>query len=340
MEVFMKYRQVLFCTVVLFAMPAVLQESTSNDPAVTAMAQTSDLSRTLSVCESDYKEAMGSNRRLTLENQSLKTENQNLKKSNEDSNRQLTEKQSKIATLQQQLNQTKDQLNTSARTILNISEQLSALRDVKSIEPGELFSLAKTSQEESQQGDLPVATTYEENGKKYIIRDLVIGTLKLEYDKNVHPGEKVTLKAAFIPHPVLNLDNLPPASEEKTIWYMKLEYNSQKSKVSYNELESGNKPQSRIINPRAGEEVWAWDIVAPKEFRLDSSDLFMHIGYKLGNQNDNISIREKVEFSEITVPGLWSKAVTAIKDNLTYILGVLSAIIGIYAAIVSTQKTK
>jgi hypothetical protein len=234
-----------------------------------------------------------------------------------------------------------DELIASKRTISDLSAEINTLKNSTRGSPESVLELAKSSQRAPEDNRGQLLTGFEQNGKIHIVRELVIGTLYTEYDKEVKAGDSIRLKAVFKPHPILNLGGLAGATEERIRWYTELQYNSQKSKVDYDDKESGGKQLRRELDPSGSEETWVWTVTPQVNFRTDVSDLILYAGYRIGDDDrKNDVLRESIKITEASVPGLVSRVFRSLRENSSTILSVLSAFLLIWSTLLAVKKTR
>ena len=207
---------------------------------------------------------------------------------------------------------------------------------------GAVLLRSKTSTPQQQQKESETRTwSYDEGGKRHVIRELVIGTLELTYETSIAPGTKVPMEATFTPHPILQ--RAPDrATEDPILWYIELRFESTRIAGNYNKARSG-KPQQRELNPQGGKETWDWELTAPEDFNQDKSAVIVDAGYKEpGLEKEWLPdiAREPLVLSEKETPGAFAVAFRLLKENLTYALGLVSVIFGIWATYVSVKKGK
>ena len=207
---------------------------------------------------------------------------------------------------------------------------------------GAILLRSKTSNPQQQQAESETLTwSYDEGGKRHVIRELVIGTLELAYETSLAPGAKVPMEATFTPHPILQRRPGQP-TEDPTLWYIELRFESTRINGNYNKARSG-KPQLRELNPLGGKETWDWELIAPEDFNQDKSSVIVDAGYREpGSEQEWLRdiAREPLVLSEKETPGAFAAAFTFFKENLTYALGIVSIIFGIWATYVSVKKGK
>jgi hypothetical protein len=179
--------------------------------------------------------------------------------------------------------------------------------------------------------------SYEKDGKTHHVRELVIGTLETEYDAKVRPGTSFPVKATFTPHPIMRI----PHAADLYAWHLELDYQSSRIKdVQYNTEKSGRKARRREIVLDGPAETWVWELTAPADFQKDRSDIIVYAGYSIPNQEPEMMdiTREPVELTEKETPSAFALALAFIKDNLTYILGLISVLVAIWATLISIKK--
>lgn len=87
------------------------------------------------------------------------------------------------------------------------------------------------------------------------------------------------------------------------------------------------------------EENWTWTISGSKDFKVDASDLVFYLGYEAasGDKGEADVWREKIKWVERNEPGFWSSAWIWFTANLSWFLGILACITGIWASIKTIQ---
>jgi predicted nucleic acid-binding Zn-ribbon protein len=238
-------------------------------------------------------------------------------------------------TLEQQLEKankdltdTTAQLRDAQRQDGELTTQLASAVQSSPQAPSALLAAAKAARGASRVDDAEPFKL--ECGKTYIIRDLVIGTLRISYDEgSIKPGNTFLLDAEFTPRHLLNADSLKGAAEKQVDWFMELQYEPQpeKLKAEYNRQQSGGKDQNRRVSlSGGGYEKWVWTVTLPKSFERESSDLVVFAEYKMdGGGERSPLLNETVKLVVPPGPGI----VERVKENSTYILGVLSTLLGL-----------
>ncbi len=246
---------------------------------------------------------------------------------------------------EQQIQNAQHELQATKTSNAELTAQLLS-RGQTPTNPAGLVELAQARSSQAQMGQTSagIVSVYEENGKVHVIRELVIGTLQTVYDKAVKPGDKFPLKAIFKPHPIIAPGTLQqPASEENISWFIELQYKPQKSQATYDQGQSGQKTARREIDPRGGEETWNWSVVSPPSFESDKSDLIVYAEYQIGAQPGSQPkdiVHEEILFKQIIEPGSISRGFAWLKENLTYLLGTITVLVGIWATWIKTKKDK
>jgi hypothetical protein len=239
---------------------------------------------------------------------------------------------------------TASQRSGDSRSATGESSSQSGENDQSSVRPashnvGAILLRSKTSNPQPQKESETTSWSYEEGGKRHVIRELVIGTLELTYETSIAPGTKVPMEATFTPHPILQ--RAPnQATVDPILWYIELRFESTRITGNYNKGRSG-KPQQRELNPQGGKETWDWELVAPEDFNQDKSAVIVDAGYKEpGSEKEWLPdiAREPLVLSEKETPGAFAVAFRLLKENLTYALGIVSVIFGIWATYVSVKK--
>lgn len=266
----------------------------------------------------------------------LRSDNQRLLGANQDLNNQLTQSLQRITGLEGELTASKAELVALKQGAPTPSETLSQ------VNPQTVLNLAKEQKLEKAQKGNGATWSYDADGKTHVITELVIGTLKTEYEKEVKPGSDYQLKATFEPHPILNPRRVEGSSAEDVKWYMELSYLSNKIKFVYDPELSGRKEQRREIQVSNQKETWGWKISPPANFEKDKSEIVVYAGYKLASEEKPLEDLDRlsVEISEKEVPGTFTVFWGFIKDNLSYILASIGTILGIWLTYVSIQKSR
>ena len=250
----------------------------------------------------------------------------------------------KLSGQENQLQTTESELQTSKASVSDLTKQLLNRGNAPS-SPEALLAL-KFEEPPGGKSTAGIVSIYEDSGKVHVIRELVIGTLQTIYDKEVKPGRAFPLKAIFKPHPIITPGTLnQSASEENISWFIDLQYPSQKSQVVYDQQQSGQKPSRRAIDPRGGDETWIWSVLAPPNFESDISDLVVFAEYQRPTQtgtqtNRKDIVHENIKFNQIIEPGAFTRTISWIKENLTYLLATATAVIAIWGGIIKTKKDK
>ncbi len=160
-----------------------------------------------------------------------------------------------------------------------------------------------------------------ENGKKYLIRDLIIGSFLAEEIRPVN--EPFKFRIIFKPHQILELKDVP---EERIKWFVKVDCTAQKSIVTYDKPTSTGEQEREVKN---NEETWGWNISPPNNFKMDTLYPIVKVRYEVVNESPgegDISL-DKIVF--VQEPGWVTEAIKTAKDNLNYILGVISTMLTI-----------
>lgn len=299
-------------------------------------AANTDLKSRLTKAESAKtfeQELTVANNQLTI----LRSDNQRLSGLNQNLNNQLTQSLQRITGLEEELKTSKAEL-----AALKLSDSTPPETRSQVIQQT-VLNLAKVQGlEKAQKGEAGATWSYDADGKTHVITELVIGTLKTEYEKEVKPGTDYQLKATFEPHPILNPHRVEGSSADEVRWYMELSYLSNKIKFAYDPELSGRKEQKREIQVSNQKETWGWKITPPANFEADKSEIIVYAGYKLANEEKPLEDLDRlsVEINEKEVPGTLSVIWGFIKDNLSYILATIGTILGIWLTYVSIQKSR
>lgn len=277
-------------------------------------------------------------RQVRQELQGSQSENARLAALNLTLNHQVTQ-------LQEQSNRLKAELDI-AQAALQAASANSPVTNIKGTtleqlraNPQAVLNLAESYGEESAESVEIVIPASEPGEKTRVIRELVIGTLEVEYENEVEAGKDYRIKATFTPHPIMEAP--ASADEEKITWYLELEYNSTNiTKVAYDAELSGRKAAKREVSLNGRTETWGWKITPPPGFGEDAADIIVYAGYRMGAQEKLPTdiARQNLKIKERQSPGVIAAALSLIKENLNWILGVLATLIGIWATYVTIRK--
>lgn len=190
-------------------------------------------------------------------------------------------------------------------------------------------------QRSAENGDLP-NRSYEKDGRIRETTQLVIGTLETLYDPQVRPGKTYSIEATFTPHPILAVSQSPDRA-----WQLELQYYSSKIKdFRYDREMSGRKEQRREIRAYGPAETWGWEFTAPRDFQKDRSEIIISVGSSADQETLTDIARDRFELTEKETPGAFALVLAFIKDNLAYILGIISVSVAIWATLISIKKSK
>lgn len=243
--------------------------------------------------------------------------------------------------IQRQLDSRKQQLNDRTQDITTLKQRIEALTDAQRKNPELILNLIESSQQTPEQNNYD-GWSYEEHGKVHIVKDLVIGTLKVSLDKaEAAPNEPVNIVAVFTPHPVLKRANFAGATEEKISWYIEVKYSPEKIKdFQYVEELSNSKPLKREVNTESPER-WTWRVIPRDNFQIDKPHIIGNISYQMGNDNRQVDFNpERLEIREKYIPGLITIAFKWLKENATIILSILASFLTLVTTILAIEKVK
>jgi hypothetical protein len=188
----------------------------------------------------------------------------------------------------------------------------------------------------------PETVSYVEDGRRHLVTDLVLGTLKASYDSKITAGKPTQLTLDFEPHSVLSGKVLGDFAPDDMVmkWHVRPEYRALRVGSQYDYDQSGRKAEQRVLDLRGNKnETWVWTITGHEGFEQDINDLVFYMGYTLAESGTTESDvwRQKVEWKEKYVPGILDRAWTWPKGVLTWTLGALVALL---TAIASWQTIK
>src|SRR5262249_21518472 len=103
----------------------------------------------------------------------------------------------------QQLQALNTELESSKRAVADLSKQVVARGQILR-QPEAVLEMARSAQVKAAEQGAPAIASYEEDGRIHEIRELVIGTLEISYEKEQKANEKFPLKATFTPHPIIS----------------------------------------------------------------------------------------------------------------------------------------
>ncbi len=183
----------------------------------------------------------------------------------------------------------------------------------------------------------PETVSYLREGRRYLVTNLVLGTLKASDDPEITAGRPTQLTLEFEPHSVLSNEILGEflPDEVATKWHVRPEYHPQVIGSKYDFEQSGRKAEERILNLRGNtKETWAWTVSGLKDFKSDASDLVFYMGYETakGEKAESDVWRQKIEWKEKYVPGVLEKSWAWLKSSLALALGLLAALATIWAS--------
>jgi hypothetical protein len=198
-----------------------------------------------------------------------------------------------------------------------------------------LFDLLRSDQR-------PKTVSYIEEGRRYVITNVVLGTLKLSYGGEIKPGKPESVKLEFQPHAVLRDDLLGAFLPDQvmTRWHVKAQYRPTQIFAQYDVSQSGQKPEERILDLRNNnKETWVWTVNPRTGFQRDSTDLIFYLGYSADYrpQVESDVQHESIVWVEKREPGwlswLWTqiigfpKVMVAVLVTLTAIIASVLTII-------------
>ncbi|MEK6406040.1 MAG: hypothetical protein AABN34_03660 [Acidobacteriota bacterium] len=293
---------------------------------------------------SDYEQLSAQNTDLKTRYSNLDSEFSNLKKQMLELTRSRDSLQQQLGVASQDLNGLRSENARLSATNSNLDRQVAEFeRGVWGASlpynPQALLISSKTTDDSVENRDR-ADLSCEKDGKIHGITELVIGTLETIYDPIVRPGTNFPVEAKFTPHPILK--GKQPATDPIT-WHLELQYHSNRIKdVRYDTEMSGRKAQRREIKLDGSPETWGWEVTAPKDFQKDRSEIIVYAGYSLSSEEPTLTdiTREPVALTEKETPGAFALALAFIKDNLSYILGVISVLVAIWATLISIKKSK
>lgn len=313
-----------------------------------------ELEKQLNAAKQEAERYRGDFEQLSAQNNDLKTRYSNLNSEVSNLNNQILNLTRSRDSLQQQMGVASQDLNRLRSENSRLSATNSNLnRQVAELErglwgarvpynPQALLTLSKPIDDHSVENRDRACRTCEKDGKLHVTTELVIGTLETIYDPIVRPGKSFPVKARFTPHPILNVPQSATLADPIT-WSLELRYYSIGiTDVRYDTEMSGMKAPIRKIKLDGSTETWGWQVTAPANFQKDLSEITVYAGYSLSNEDPTLMdiTREPVNLTEKETPGAFSVAIAFTKDNLTYILGVISVLVAIWATLISIKKGK
>jgi hypothetical protein len=153
-------------------------------------------------------------------------------------------------------------------------------------------------------------------GRRYLVTNLVLGTLKVWFDSEIAPGMPTPLTLEFEPYEV---------------------------GFQYDYDQSGRKGEERVLDLRGNsKETWAWTVTGREGFEKDVHDLVFYMGYEtIANEKaENDVWRQKVEWREKYEAGFFAKIWAWLKSFLNWILAALAVIVTIYANYLTVKVRK
>lgn len=173
--------------------------------------------------------------------------------------------------------------------------------------------------------------------KRYLVRDLVLGTLRVSFVPEVSPKSPADLELEFEPHTMLSRKVLGQSvpSDEVVKWHVRPEYHAKSIGSTYDFDQSGRKAEERTLDLGGGnKETWVWRISALKDFRSDSSDLVFYLGYETaqGEKKESDVWREKITWIEKIEPGLVARISSWFGPSFSWVLGILAALASAWAS--------
>ncbi|HKP72487.1 MAG TPA: hypothetical protein VJT82_06085 [Pyrinomonadaceae bacterium] len=255
---------------------------------------------------------------------------------------QLKGQQESYAALQQRYDELSAASNSSREASDAIASKFTACTEQLQQNPSLLLNTAAAAQRASGSEGGTAIRINDDGGdagqcKTHIIRDLVIGTLDISFDKDeVRAGHSFPLKAVFKPHSILKPDSIAGADERDITWRIELQYAPKHLTATYDRQQSGNRDQLRTVDP-SQEQTWVWQLNTAKDFESDLSDLILFAGYETAGAGETKDLlREPIKLAIPPGPGF----VAVFKENLNYILGIIATVLGICTGYLGLKQKK
>jgi hypothetical protein len=196
-------------------------------------------------------------------------------------------------------------------------------------DPDAMVALMKQAQIEMDQNGAPTAVTPGKDGS--FRRELVIGTLEIKpYPTQVPADGKLQLVALFTPHPLPGITGNSP-------WYVKLAYNPPPGvNAPFSQNDSLGEEDRKVLI--GSEHKWVWIVDMANNYRADLTPTQIDIlaGFE-PDKVQRIAGQSVVLTREKPNPGVFARAFATLKENLTYILGTIAALCGIWGALITVK---
>lgn len=272
--------------------------------------------------------------RLRVEYDSLSRRVESLKSENTSLSAKLSGLNASLASTDQQINNYERQmaalLGKSRPQVSDLPQQISGLLNGQR---QNFLADLQRSREEAGLQPAPSEYRYEQQHKVHIIRDLVVGLLDLEFEKELKAKVPSTVKATFKPRPISTV----PGAAEGVVWKIKLAYKPEHAEAKFNIDRSGGNEERRLPT-QLNDQAWVWSVTQPEGFRKDKGDVAVSLGY---DEKPLVEVgRQSVEYGEMTEPGLFSAIFRWLKENFSWLLGTVTLLLGIWLAWLNIKKGK
>ena len=169
----------------------------------------------------------------------------------------------------------------------------------------------------------PVDEQTERNGNIQIVKDLSIGVLKVEYDKDVKAGRAFTLKVTITPRQVIDESLLRGLSHAPVTFYVEPSYKFMRSDVFYDEAQSHG---AELREFGTQDMTWSWKVTPREDFGSDKTDLILRAQARIGERATEWQIvsRSEIEFKESG----FSSFIIAYANVITAIIAFFGGILG------------
>jgi hypothetical protein len=321
-------------------------------PGSAAIAQT-DCQQELRKCDANWRNMKDRFAACDIEREKLITSIASTQKELSETKKRLSNTEATyrgyIATTEYQLRAAKSELNREKqksekiaadfaqyKSGLNNQEQKRAEAILNTISRDLSFDQTKQT----------AAPPYERNGKIYQVTKLAIGVLTIAYapKQKIEPGSRPTLIAIFEPTPIISPDGYPALEgEEKVRWFIKAQYKPQVMDAVLDKENSDNEGENRLLNLNGEKQIWTWRLSSPYDFKNDKSFLYLYVYYQ---SPDGSTSHEKkaaaltIDWEAESAPGTLSKVMSFLKDNITYIIGIIGALVTMWATIATVRNQR
>jgi len=181
-----------------------------------------------------------------------------------------------------------------------------------------------------------------EDGVRYQVRELMIGSLYFpdQSDLSIEPKKEKKIEVIFKPNALLKNS----AADGNTKWYLEFNFTPDKIKgFDYDKISSGGERRRLITDAPNYRWIWkAEDGKIPSGFSTDTPRIRIDGSVEIAGQElvKKIIADDDLKLTEKILPGLFARVFGFVKDNLTALLLITTAIFGVGTAYLGLDKAK